>query len=92
MQITIQLTPEIETRLIAQASAEGVTVECYLNSMIERNLAPEPEQPFFKTASTEDWVNEFTNWANSHSTEAPPLSDEAISRSSIYHEREDSQL
>jgi hypothetical protein len=92
MEITIKLTPDNETRLVAHASAQGITVEHYLNSLIERNLALEAEPPFYETATTEAWVNAFTSWASSHSTKAPPLSDEAISRESIYREREDSQL
>jgi hypothetical protein len=36
-------------------------------------------------------AEKFTNWARSHRIETPPLSNEAISRESIYREREDSQ-
>jgi len=47
-------------------------------------------QAFYKTATTEEWIDAFVDWANSHESKAPPLSDEAISRESIYREREDS--
>ena len=92
MAITLILKPEIEAQLFAQAAAKGVSVEQYLQSWIETNLATEIEKPFYQTATTVEWVDAFTAWANSHSSDAPPLSDEAISRESIYREREDRQL
>jgi len=49
----------------------------------------EAEQPFYKTVTTEEWIDAFVDWANNHEVKAPPLSDEAISRESIYRERED---
>lgn len=92
MAITLVLKPEIEAQLIAQAAAKGVPVEQYLQSWIETNLITEIVQPFHQTATTEEWVEAFTAWAKSHSSDAPPLSDEATSRESIYREREDRQL
>jgi len=49
----------------------------------------EAEQPFYKTVTTEEWIDAFVDWANNHEVKAPPLSDEAISPESIYRERED---
>ncbi|MBE9075736.1 hypothetical protein IQ241_00210 [Romeria aff. gracilis LEGE 07310] len=83
MKITIELTPDSETRLIARAKAQGVSIEHYLNALVEHNLATE-EKLFHETATTEAWVDAFTSWASGHSTNVPPLSDEAISRESIY--------
>ncbi len=34
MAITLELTPEIEARLIAQAAAQGVTAEAFLQAAI----------------------------------------------------------
>ena len=92
MAITLVLKPEIEAQLFAQAAAKGVPVEQYLQSWIETNLTTEIEKPFYQTATAAEWVDAFTAWANSHTSDAPPLSDEAISRESIYREREDRQL
>jgi hypothetical protein len=92
MAITLLLKPETEAQLIARATAKGVPVEQYLKSWIETNLVTEVDQPFHQTATAAEWVDAFTNWANSRSNNAPPLSDEAISRESIYREREDRQL
>ena len=36
---------------------------------------------------TEQWLREFKAWVHSHSTTTPLLSDEAVSRDSIYGTR-----
>jgi hypothetical protein len=43
MAITVELTPEIEARLIAQATAQGMTAEAFLKAAIENLLNAEPE-------------------------------------------------
>jgi hypothetical protein len=43
MAITVELTPEIEARLIAQAKAQGMSAEAFLKAAIENLLAPEPQ-------------------------------------------------
>jgi predicted RNase H-like HicB family nuclease len=51
------------------------------------------EKPFFETATNEEWEAALIDLANSSFfSKTLPLSDEAISRESIYREREDSQL
>lgn len=42
MAITLELTPEIEARLIAQATAKGMTTEAFLQVVIENLLNSEP--------------------------------------------------
>jgi hypothetical protein len=84
MTIQIDLKPEIEARLMAQASAQGISVTIYLESVIEQHLATKAEP---------EWKKLLDQLGRSPSlAKAPPLSDEAISRESIYREREDSQL
>ncbi len=43
--------------------------------------------PAANTLSAEEWSKAFQAWVDSHSTETPLLSDEAISRESIYGDR-----
>jgi hypothetical protein len=38
MALSIDIPPELEARLAAQAQAEGVSVEAYLRRMLEREL------------------------------------------------------
>lgn len=42
MAITLELTPEIEARLIAQAAAQGMTAEAFLQTAIANLLNNEP--------------------------------------------------
>ncbi|MBW4602267.1 MAG: hypothetical protein KME29_22520 [Calothrix sp. FI2-JRJ7] len=91
MAILLELEPEIESRLMAQAAAMGISVEALLKTVVESLLATS-SQPTPLTLSPTERAERFVNWARSHSEiKAPPLSDEAISRESIYT-REDEML
>ena len=84
MSIKLDLKPEIEARLIAQARMQKVSVESYLESLIESHLATQTEP---------EWKALLDQLGRSPTlAKAPPLSDQAISRESIYQEREDQQL
>ena len=76
--IQLQLKPEIEDRLITQATKQGLSIESYLESLIEDSLKIQEEKSFSQVTTEEDW-------------ETAPLSDAAISRDSIYT-REDEML
>lgn len=90
MSVTLELKPEVEARAIKQAEAHGVSVEEFLEAVIEKNLNGEEGNSFAETATAEEWMREFQAWADSHDyITAPPADD---SRESIYREREDSQL
>lgn len=43
MAITVELTPEIEARLIAQAKAQGMSAEAFLTAVIKNLLNTEPQ-------------------------------------------------
>lgn len=51
-----------------------------------------PGEPFYKTATPEAWTAAFSEWAAGHPRNTPLLSDEAISRESMYGERLDKQI
>ncbi len=90
MTVTLELKPEVEERIITEAKALGLSVEDYIQQELEakvRTPQPPEQMPY------EEWLQKFNEWLNSHDyIKAPPLSDEAISRESIYREREDKQL
>lgn len=90
MTVTLDLKPEVEERIVAEAKARGLSVEDYIQQELESKLgtpAPSEALPY------EEWLRLFDEWVHSHDyIKAPPLSDEAISRESIYREREDAQL
>ncbi|CCQ49361.1 hypothetical protein [Crocosphaera watsonii] len=52
-----------------------------------KSLHQTSERPFYETATTSEWITAFLSWAESHHHDGPILSDEAISRESIYGER-----
>ncbi|AUT02832.1 hypothetical protein CLI64_21860 [Nostoc sp. CENA543] len=84
MTIQVNLKPEMEAHLIAQATMQGISVDRYLELLIERHLA---------TSQESEWKLILDQLGRSPSlAKALPLSDEAISRESIYQEREEQQL
>jgi hypothetical protein len=90
MAIVLQLEPELESRLVAQAAAQGKSAEELLQMMVERLLLPDTTAPV--SISPFERAEQFRRWVKSHeSLQAPPLSDDAISRGSIY-DREDEML
>lgn len=90
MTVTLELRPEVEEQLEAQASESGLSVKDYLEKRVEEMLS-DSEPQLAKTP--QERVRLWNEWLSSHDyIQAPPLSDEAISRESIYAEREDKQL
>jgi hypothetical protein len=85
-----EIKPETAEILAAQAEARGLSVDEYLKSLLgvtNSGHAPAPGPQM----TPEERARMFEEWAHSHRSSAPPLSDEAISRESIYT-REDEQL
>lgn len=91
MTILLELEPEIESRLIAQAAAQGKSAEELLKILIQQLLVTSaPLTPV--TLSPQEKAERFLRWVKSHDKlQTPLLSDEAISRESIYT-REDEIL
>ena len=82
MTVTLDLKPDLEQRVVAQAAAEGVSLESYLLSVIEtaavRNTTERPTLEEFEAAMDE--IAEGTD-------HIPVLDPEAITRESIYGHR-----
>lgn len=90
MTVTLELKPEVEERIVAEAKARGLSVEDYIQQELESKLGTPARAG---SLPYEEWLQMFNEWVHSHDyIKAPPLSDEAISRESIYREREDAQL
>jgi hypothetical protein len=87
--MTITLRPE-HAQVVDQALQAGlieraeevvsVGVEA-LRARLEERVASG------QTMSADEWMRKFRAWAHSHPTDTPLLSDEAISRESIYGDR-----
>ncbi len=83
----LQITPELKNEIIAAAAAYGLSVEDYLRTIINRD-----NEPVRKSLTPKEKAQAFRQWAENFPVKNPsPLSDEAISRESIYAEREDKQ-
>lgn len=91
MTVTIDLKPEIEERIVAEAKSRGLSVENYILNVLEKEAA-NGEASFALTATPEEWNKAFLKWVHAERPVHLPLSDEAISRETIYREREDAQL
>jgi len=83
MTVTLNLKPEVEAGLSAQAEASGMTVEEYVLSMVEGAVLPAPP----KALSAEERAAAFEAWSASHRPTAP-LSDYAVSREAMYEGRD----
>jgi hypothetical protein len=81
--VTLNLKPEVEAGLLAQAQASGMTVEEYLLSLVEGVVLPAAAT----TLSPEQRAAAFESWSAGHRV-TPPLSDYAVSREAMYEGRE----
>jgi hypothetical protein len=79
--IMLNLPPEKENLLKAQAQAHGLTVEQWFLQLAEQSAPWD-----MKHESPDSWEEEFEEWLDGI-PETPPLSDEAISRASLYPDR-----
>jgi hypothetical protein len=86
MNVTIELSDEKAAALKAQAEAQGLTVERWLEQIAEQHVRPVSIAHLQKT-NPKEWARQFDAWVNSRDPNTPVLSDEAMSRESIYPDR-----
>jgi len=93
MTLTIDLPPALEERLQEESAREGLPAEEYARRVLEERLLPGGAEVASRNGVNEQRLQVFNEWVGSHAGHlAPPLSEEAVSRESIYREREDRQL
>ena len=84
MRTALELERKTAEKLRQLAEAQKLSVEQLLVAYVP-GLAPgETDQ---NGVEAEDKTRAFEEWAASFSCDSPPLSDDAISRSSIYRDR-----
>ncbi len=83
MTITLILEPEVEKSLIARAQERGLSLNDYLQELVARDAGI----PKAMGRTGEEKAQAFVEWARSH-RDTPPLSDEAVSRASMYRDPE----
>ena len=86
MNVTIELSDEKAAALKAQAEAQGLTVERWLEQIADQHVQPVSIAHLQRT-NPKEWARQFDAWVNSHDPNTPVLSDEAMSRESIYPDR-----
>ncbi len=82
MTVKLDLPPEIEANLVAQARHRGLSLENYLHQILQEQNGIAPASAL----STEEWIAEFQAWTSDF-PDTPVLSDEALSREAMYPDR-----
>ena len=86
MTLTLELSPEREAALKAQAQARGMSLEEWLLDLTKQTR-PAAARSLQDELTPQEWVRQFNAWVEGHDRTTPLLSDEAISRESIYPDR-----
>ena len=86
MTLMIELEPDLANRLREAAARRGVDAGVFARHLIEQNLpaAVPPGDSLGEALSPEEWMRAFDEWAESHDTSIPPLSEKAVARASFY--------
>lgn len=88
MALTLDLPKDLEATLTSQAHAHGMTLEAWLQKIVAEQAQPNAAPRSLQDELTpEEWVRQFHAWTQSHDRTTPLLSDEAVSRESIYPDR-----
>ncbi|MCC5634888.1 hypothetical protein LC593_03295 [Nostoc sp. CHAB 5844] len=83
----VQEIQQITQTLAQITNLSEEAVKPHLDAMLEE-LVKSQERPFYETATPEEWVKAFREWADSHRRDTPLLSDYAVSRAGIYEDEE----
>ncbi len=79
MMLTIELSTEIEAGLLAQAEAQGLALPQYVQHLLREQVPDSSSAPLSAVERATAWRESVKGLPHT-----PPLSDEAISRESIY--------
>jgi len=86
MNVTIEIPDDVATALKAQAQAQGLTVEGWFQR-IATDHVPLGSIAHLQKTDPQEWARQFRAWADGHDLNTPVLSDDAMSRESIYPDR-----
>jgi hypothetical protein len=89
MSVTINLNPEIEASLQAQAQAAGLSLDQFVSHQLEvlaRNNTLPSHSETSKLDTADQWESELDQWLDSF-PQHPLLPDEAIERENWYPDR-----
>ena len=83
MTVTLNLSPEKEAAFKAQAQVRGLSLEQWLLEVADQSV-PIPSIAHLQKTDPQEWARYFDAWVDSHDPNTPVLSDEVMSRESIY--------
>lgn len=81
MTVTLELKPEVEAHLVAQAKAQNVSVEEYIQGLLESLAGTEST---FNTRTPEERAKAWEKWVAGHGAGIPVILDD--SREAIYED------
>lgn len=89
MTLTINLDPDLETRLLREAEQHGLTADEYVRRLLEQQLPSRQEgtKSLWNTLTPDEWRRAFDEYLSSHDPTKPPLPPEAFERAGFYGER-----
>ena len=82
MAVTLNLNPDVEKGLMAQAHERGVSLSDYLQEIVAREAG---RLPAAVHRSGKEKARAFEQWAKGH-RDTPPLPDEAVKRAILVRE------
>ena len=82
MTVTIELTSEEAEKVQFQADRNGVDIGEYFRQMLHRQ--PLREKSLQETLSPDEWIRVSHEWLDTLPKNLPVLTDEEMSRESIY--------
>ncbi len=82
MTVTIELPSDIEADLVAQARAQGLDLPQYVEHLLREQVPPRAGTALSPAEQAVAWRESTRGLPHT-----PPLSDDAISRESIYGDR-----
>ena len=84
--IQIELRPEVEARLAAEAQARGVQVQTYIENLIEQAVSARSGTSHHQPTSEE--MRAFFQAMAANSERVPQLPDEAFQREGFYQDHD----
>jgi hypothetical protein len=83
MTVTLNVQPEKEAAFEAQARARGLSLAQWMLELAEQSVQSVSIAHLQRT-NPQEWARYVDAWVDSHDPDTPVLSDEAMSRESIY--------
>jgi hypothetical protein len=84
--IQIELRPEVEARLTAEAHAKGIELRVYVEGLIEEAISTQTSQD--RRQPTSEEMRDFFQKMAANSEKIPQLPDEAFERESFYQDHD----